>query len=71
MSLSDELQQLLKANPDVALILEAFGEIERVHGSALEAMGLRKQYVSDSKSSSEVAISFRDVQSTVGPLTHA
>ena len=63
-SLTDELRRLREQEPDVALILDTFEEIERVYRDTLEAMGVTGKHTLEAKNSAEVTISFRPVASS-------
>ena len=61
-----ELHRLREENPDVALILDVFVEIERVYREALEAMGITSKHTPEVRNSAEVTISFRPTPSSFG-----
>ena len=65
-SLTDELLRLRENDPDVALILDAFGEIERVYRDALEAMGVTSKHTPEVRNSADVTVSFRPTASSSG-----
>lgn len=65
-SLTNELRQLREEEPDVALVFDVFGEIERVYREALEAMGLTSKHTPEVMNSAEVTISFRPSASSSG-----
>lgn len=58
-SLTNELRQLREDNPDVAHVLDVFGEIERVYRDAMEAMGATGKSIPEVRNSAEVTLSFR------------
>ena len=64
MEKSDGLDQLRKNDPEVALILDIFEEIQRVHDQALLAMGVTSESTLSVVDSSSVTISFHDTIST-------
>jgi hypothetical protein len=53
------LNRLREDDPDVAHILDVFGEIERIYHEALEAMGAVNKSVHAVGNSAEVTVSFR------------
>lgn len=65
-NLTKELHQLSENEPDVALILDIYGEIERVYHDALEAMGATRTLTSEVRNSAEVTISFHPTPSSSG-----
>lgn len=65
-SLTEELRRLREHDPDVALVLDVFGEIERVYRDTLEAMGVTSRHTPEVKNSAEVIISFRPTPSSSG-----
>lgn len=65
-SLTNELRRLREDDPDVALVLDVFGEIERVYHGTLEAMGVISQQTPEVMNSAEVTISFRPTPSSSG-----
>jgi len=44
---------------DVALVLDAYDELERVYQGALEAMGVSDRQETDTMNSAEVTLSFK------------
>ncbi len=58
------LQQLSTEDPDLALILDVYGEIDRVYREALKAMGDTTETIPDVMNSSEVTVSFHPSAST-------
>jgi len=67
--LADELRQIYDTEPEIALMLDTFNEIERVYQEALVAMGVVSTCTSEVKNSAEVVISFRQKASTSGLTT--
>ncbi len=65
-SLTNELRRLREDDPDVALVLDVFGEIERVYSDTLEAMGVTSKYTPEVRNSAEVTLSFRPTPSSSG-----
>lgn len=65
-SLTNELRRLREDDPDVALVLDVFGEIERVYRDALEAMGVTSKHTPEVMNSAEVTISFYPTPSSSG-----
>jgi len=65
-SLTDELRRLREADPDVDLVLDIFGEIERVYRDTLEAMGATSKHTPEVRNSAEVTISFFPTPSSSG-----
>jgi hypothetical protein len=59
-------EEILAENPDVALIIDIFKEIERVYLESLEAMGIENRQMPSVKNSSEITISFRPSISSSG-----
>jgi len=57
-SLTNELRRLSEDDPDVKLVLDVYGEIERVYRDALEAMGVTSKHAPEVRNSAEVTISF-------------
>jgi hypothetical protein len=57
--LTDELYQLRQNDPDVALVLDAYEEIDRVYAEIIEAMGGRSKPATEIMNSANVTISFR------------
>lgn len=57
-SLTNELLQLRKNDPDIALVIDAFREIEHIYREALEAMGVSTKHTTEVRNSAEVTISF-------------
>ena len=64
--LPDELRRLYEGDSDIALILDVFGEIERVYHDALDAMGVTSKSVPAVENSAEVTVSFRPTSSSAG-----
>ena len=64
--LSDEIRTLRETDPDVALVLNTYDEIERVYHEALKAMGLTNEISMGVENSAEVTISFKDMIYTSG-----
>lgn len=64
--LTNELRRLREDDPDVALILDVFGEIERVYRDTLEAMGATNKHTPEVRNSAEVTISFWPTPSSSG-----
>ena len=64
--ITNELRQLRDNDPDLALVLDVFGEIERVYCDTLEAMGVTQEHVPEIRNSAEVTISFRPTSSSSG-----
>lgn len=54
----DSLQRLRSENPDVAQMLDAFGEIDNAYSEALEAIGGAKKPRLTFSSSAEFTVSF-------------
>ncbi|MFA4925195.1 MAG: hypothetical protein WC524_00895 [Candidatus Aminicenantales bacterium] len=52
-------EEIFAENPDVALIIDIFKEIERVYLESLEAMGIENRQMPSVKNSSETTISFK------------
>ena len=65
-SLTNELRRLREDDPDVAFILDLFGEIERVYQGALEAMGTASKPAPEVMNSAEGTVSFRPTPSSSG-----
>ena len=63
-SLPMDLAGLRNSDPDVALILDSYAEIERVYQDALEAMGASGRQAPEVKNTAEVTISFREPPSS-------
>lgn len=63
--ISDNLQLLRQSDSDVASILTAFDEIDRVHKAALEAMGLVSVEGETVGNSAAVTITFRPNESAL------
>ena len=57
--LTNELCRLREDDPDVALVLDVFGEIERVYRDTLEAMGVTSKYTPDVRNSAQETLSFQ------------
>jgi len=57
-SLTNELRQVLENEPDIALLLNVFGEIERTYHETLEVMGITSKPIPEVGNSAEVTISF-------------
>ena len=57
-NLPAELQKMRESERDVALVLDAYGELERVYQGALEAMGASDRQETDTMNSAEVTLSF-------------
>ena len=64
--LANELGRLREEEPDVAYVLDVFGEIERVYSDTLEAMGVTRKHVPEVKNSAEVTLSFHPTSSSSG-----
>ncbi|MCL5882974.1 MAG: hypothetical protein M1539_03250 [Actinobacteria bacterium] len=58
-NLPAELQKLRESDRDVALVLDAYGELERMYQGALEAMGVADRQETDTMNSAEVTLSFK------------
>ena len=56
---TSELRSLRENNPDLALILDTFEEIERVYQGTLEAMGSVTKNIPKVMNSAEVTLSFQ------------
>lgn len=56
-SIAEELRRLREEDPDVALVLDTFREIDLVYRCALESMGGIYKYKPEVKNSAEVTIS--------------
>jgi len=65
-NLTKELRRLREDDPNVALILDVFREIEQVYHGALEAMGATSKYAPEVVNSAEVTVSFRPTPSSSG-----
>jgi len=65
-NLTNELRRLREDNMDVELILNIYGEIERVYRDTLKAMGLASRYAPEAADSAKVTVSFRPTQSSSG-----
>jgi hypothetical protein len=65
-SLTNELRRLCEDDPDVKLVLDVYGEIERVYRDALEAMGATSKHAPVVRNSAEVTISFHRTPSSSG-----
>jgi len=63
-SLTEELRQLRENDPEIALVLDVFGEAERIYHEALEAMGVTGAPTLEVQNSAEVTVSFRPTAST-------
>jgi hypothetical protein len=63
-TLTNELRRLREEDPDVALVLDVYGEIERVYHDTLEAMGVTGRYTPEVRNSAEVTVSFRPTPSS-------
>lgn len=61
--ISNQLQSLRQTDEDVARILDAYDEIERVYNAALAAMGLESSTCDVVKNSADVTISFQPSES--------
>ena len=61
--LNNQLQSLRNSDADVASILDAYDEIERVYNAALGAMGLESSTCDVVKNSADVTISFQPSES--------
>ena len=64
--LTSELRELCATNPDVALILETFQEIDQVYQEVLEATGEASRPALEATSSAKVTVSFRPSLSSSG-----
>jgi hypothetical protein len=64
--LTNELYRLREEDPDVAHVLDVFGEIEHVYRDTLEAMGVTRKHVPEVRNSSEVTLSFNPTPSSSG-----
>lgn len=62
--LNNQLQSLRNSDADVASILDAYDEIERVYNAALGAMGLESSKCDVVKNSADVTISFQPSESS-------
>lgn len=56
-NLPAELQKLRESNRDVELVLDAYGELERVYLDALEAMGVSDRLDTDTMNTAEATFS--------------
>lgn len=56
---ANELRSLRDSNPDLALVLDTFEEIERVYQETLEAMGSVGRNIPKVTNSAEVTLSFQ------------
>lgn len=65
-NLTKELRQLAEDEPDVALILEIYGEIDRVYRDALEAMRSTNNPTPEARNSAQMTISFHPTASSAG-----
>lgn len=63
-NLNAELRRLRDNNQDVATMLDAYKEAERVYREALEAMGLSTRHMPTVRNVAEVTVSFRDSASS-------
>lgn len=57
-SLTDKLRELHNEDPDVARVVDAFEEIDRIYQAALRAMGMGDKPVSFVGSTAEMSVSF-------------
>lgn len=62
-SLTEQLQLLRQNDMDVASVLDAFEEVDRVYQGALEAMGLVNSNTEVVKNSAAVTITFQPDES--------
>ncbi|MDV2496523.1 MAG: hypothetical protein RX316_10015 [bacterium] len=62
--LTQELHLLAKDDLEVAEILDVFGEIDRVYGGSLVAMGIIDEHKAEVRNSAEVTISVRSAHSS-------
>ncbi|GEM_PF-2296958 len=58
-SLTNELRELSAGDPDMALVLGTFEEIDRVYREVLEATGEMREPVLEAANSAKVMVSFR------------
>ena len=58
-NLSPELLKLREQDPDIALIIDTYSEIEEVYQKALEAMGRIAAPLQESCNSAKVTIQFK------------
>jgi len=63
-TLTNELHRLRECDPDVKLVLDVYGEIERVYRDALEAMGITTKHAPEVRNSAEVTVSFCPTRSS-------
>lgn len=64
MELTEELRQLRDANPDVATVLDAYMEIDRIYKEILEATGQTGKPKLVVSSSADITVSLKDIPST-------
>ena len=62
--LSNQLQALRLADADVASIMDAYDEIDRVYNAALVAMGVRAENTEAVVNSADITLSRQSVDST-------
>ncbi|MEI9479392.1 MAG: hypothetical protein WCO26_22860 [Deltaproteobacteria bacterium] len=60
----DKLQSLKQDNPDVALVLDFYDELDSVYHGALEAMGVLQKPMLDVKSSADLKVLSPDSMSS-------
>lgn len=63
-ALPEELSRLRQSNPDVALILDTYANIERVYTASLQAMGVNSGTVGQVRNSADVIVTFAPTPST-------
>lgn len=63
-NLTRELDELRKEDPDVATLIDFYGEVERIYQETLEAMGVTTGPQQEATRSSDVSISFQNTSST-------
>lgn len=63
--ITDEIEKLRSNEPEVARILDVFGEIDRVYSDVLKAMGVPGTPISEVSNSAKVVVSFTPVSSTL------
>lgn len=65
--LPEELRKLRASNPDVALILDAFAQLDAVYRESLKAMGVTPERSLQVANSADVTVSFDPSAPGVGP----
>lgn len=62
---ANELLRLREENEDIALLLDAYGELDRLYNDTLEAMGVTARPTLTVRNSSEVTVSIHDEVTSV------